>query len=83
MIANNLTNCEKRIKVAIETMENGDPMFGPRCEPDGSFSKLQCWDGECWCVDKNGVAINGTKSESRTTCPDGMLKLLCRENGAY
>ena len=73
VIANNLTKCEKLIKGAIEAMESGDPMFGPRCEPDGSFSMLQCWDGKCWCADKNGAMINGTKSELRTTCEDGML----------
>ena len=72
VIANNLTKCEELFRTAIEAMENGDPMFGPRCEPDGSFSKLQCWDGKCWCVDKNGVVIDGTKSESRRTCRDGV-----------
>ena len=48
-------------------------MFEPRCKLDGSFSKLQCWSSDCWCVDKNGVTVDGTMSKSRKDCPDGML----------
>ena len=72
-MANNLTECEVLFKVAIEAMENGVIGFGSRCEIDGSFSKMQCWLGECWCVDERGIIIDGTKSKTRQSCPDGMF----------
>lgn len=72
VMANNLTECEVLFKFASEVVKNGDVEFAPQCKLDGSFSKLQCWEGECWCVDHNGVMINGTKSKTRQNCPDGM-----------
>ena len=44
----------------------------PRCNSDGSFSKIQCWaaTGQCWCVDKDGNEIQGTRSSaSKPKCP--------------
>jgi len=37
--------------------------FRPRCEDDGSFSAYQCHGstGYCWCSDKAGVTVTGTK----------------------
>lgn len=33
----------------------------PRCQPDGSYSKKQCFKSFCYCVNKYGVEIYGTR----------------------
>ena len=73
VVSNKLTKCEQGLKEATEIMKSGDISFAPRCKLDGSFNKLQCWNGECWCVDKNGAEISATKSNDRLNCPEGIL----------
>ncbi|XP_022787386.1 uncharacterized protein LOC111327458 [Stylophora pistillata] len=45
--------------------------FVPKCEADGSYSKIQCWSstGYCWCVDKNGTELRGTRVRGIPVCP--------------
>ena len=46
-------------------------MFVPKCDKDGRFSKVQCWDviGVCWCVGQHdGKELAGTRM---TTTADG------------
>ncbi|XP_065056519.1 agrin-like isoform X1 [Rhopilema esculentum] len=45
--------------------ENSVPMpgaFVPQCEDDGSYKEIQCHGstGYCWCVNENGVKLEGT-----------------------
>uniref|UniRef100_A0A3B3DVC5 Nidogen 1a n=2 Tax=Oryzias melastigma TaxID=30732 RepID=A0A3B3DVC5_ORYME len=37
----------------------------PTCDENGEYEAMQCerWTGYCWCVDRNGVQIQGTYSE--------------------
>ena len=44
--------------------------FIPRCKADGSFEREQCWSstGYCWCVDKYGVEIPGSKVRGKPDC---------------
>jgi len=35
--------------------------FVPLCKEDGSYNEKQCGGGFCWCVDKNGKEIKGTR----------------------
>ena len=47
-------------------------VFVPKCESDGSYSQVQCLDSSqyCWCVDKTGKEIHGTRVRgSRPRCP--------------
>lgn len=38
-------------------------VFVPNCEPDGSYSRVQCLNTSryCWCVDSTGGEIQGTR----------------------
>ncbi|XP_078349655.1 thyroglobulin-like isoform X1 [Oculina patagonica] len=44
--------------------------FVPKCEVDGSYSKIQCWPstGYCWCVDNDGAELQGTRVRGKPTC---------------
>ena len=71
-----LTTCEMRRIEAIGIMTESGPMavsYIPRCEFDGSFTSVQCWgsDIQCWCVDKNGTFISGTKTRGTPKCKTG------------
>jgi len=48
-------------------------VFVPECKPDGSYNPVQCLrlEGPCWCVDKNGKEILGTRNEKGkpVSCP--------------
>jgi len=50
-----------------------DGVFVPECKPDGSYNPVQCLrlEGPCWCVDKNGKEILGTRNENGKpiSCP--------------
>ncbi|KAK3698952.1 hypothetical protein QZH41_003105 [Actinostola sp. cb2023] len=42
----------------------------PACNEDGSFAEVQCCGstGECYCVDRKGKEIVGTRQKGRPTC---------------
>jgi len=64
-------NCKKDLDQAQKKINTGMiGVFKPKCEPDGSWSPMQCWGstGMCHCVDRDG---NITAEPSRTliACP--------------
>jgi len=43
-------------------MANAVPgAFIPQCTPDGGYDQVQCRGSVCYCVDKRGNEIQGTK----------------------
>ena len=44
--------------------------FMPQCEPDGNYSQIQCWasTGYCWCADKDGKEVYGTRVRGKPDC---------------
>ncbi|KAM7443673.1 hypothetical protein ABFA07_007562 [Porites harrisoni] len=83
----NVVNCEKdltkcQVENAKASTSSRSPQlqpigrFVPKCEADGSYSQIQCWSstGYCWCVDKNGDEMVGTRVRGRPTCPSGRSK---------
>lgn len=44
--------------------------FTPTCQPDGGYNVVQCdmSVGVCWCVDKNGIEEQGTRTSGMPTC---------------
>lgn len=59
----------------IAQQNSTDLSFGSsypiRCKQDGSYEEVQCSgsNGYCWCVDKNGVKLNGTETRGALKCP--------------
>ncbi|XP_048588383.1 equistatin-like [Nematostella vectensis] len=42
----------------------------PRCKDDGSFEETQCCasTGECYCVDRDGTELEGTRQKGQPDC---------------
>uniref|UniRef100_A0A2R5L5B6 Uncharacterized protein n=1 Tax=Ornithodoros turicata TaxID=34597 RepID=A0A2R5L5B6_9ACAR len=61
--------------------------FVPRCGPQGEFDPVQCdpQDGRCWCVDRMGLEVAGTRARSlelvncsaRSKCAGYLCRMLC------
>ncbi|RDD42554.1 Equistatin [Trichoplax sp. H2] len=49
---------------------NTTAVFLPECDKNGEYLKIQCRTipKECWCVDRNGVEVIGTRSPSTAQC---------------
>jgi len=63
-----MTVCQSRRE---ECLDNPPPGYAsPRCKADGSYYDRQCLQttGECWCVDRNGNEIPGTRSREKQDC---------------
>ena len=72
-----LSMCEKDRRRALGwDNKPKDGVFVPDCKPDGSYKPVQCArvEGPCWCVDKNGKEIIGTRNENGkpVSCPGRM-----------
>lgn len=55
-----LTKCQDQRDRALQNRAPG--RFIPRCKEDGSFEEIQCQGSFCYCVDKDGNEIYGTKT---------------------
>ncbi|XP_057591090.1 thyroglobulin isoform X2 [Hippopotamus amphibius kiboko] len=45
-------------------------LFVPSCTAEGSYEEVQCFAGECWCVDARGQELAGSKVRGgRPRCP--------------
>lgn len=45
-------------------------LFVPRCSAEGSYEDVQCFAGECWCVDSRGKELAGSRVRgARPRCP--------------
>ena len=62
------TVCQSR---RDECLDNAPPgHLIPRCKADGSYEERQCLQStvECWCVDRNGNELPGTRSKEMHDC---------------
>ncbi|XP_042555885.1 thyroglobulin isoform X1 [Dipodomys spectabilis] len=54
-------------------------LFVPSCTTDGSYEDVQCFAGECWCVDSQGKELSGSRVRGgRPRCPTKCEKLRAR-----
>lgn len=62
-----LTDCEKKVQKSL--VDNSQ--FVPRCKKDGTYEDVQCDSSSsaCWCVDKDGEELPGTRSKDLVKCP--------------
>ncbi|XP_016337567.1 H-2 class II histocompatibility antigen gamma chain-like isoform X1 [Sinocyclocheilus anshuiensis] len=61
-----LTQCQKEASGEVKSLL---PSFRPRCDENGDYLAQQCWDKTdwCWCVDKNGVEIHDSLTNTSDT----------------
>ncbi|XP_016132489.1 H-2 class II histocompatibility antigen gamma chain-like [Sinocyclocheilus grahami] len=61
-----LTQCQKEASGEVKGLL---PSFRPRCDENGDYLAQQCWDKTdwCWCVDKNGVEIHDSLTNTSDT----------------
>ena len=70
-----LEDCCAEVEIATENC-GGLGCYIPQCTEDCMWEPMQCWGstGYCWCVDENGVEIDGTSMPSWQGFPE------CEEN---
>ena len=67
------TKCQKD---ADKAAKSSDRAFVPQCDENGAFKKTQCHNGQCWCVNKNGKELKGTRTEfGNPPCEQGKADL--------
>ena len=42
--------------------------FDPTCDEHGFYAKKQCHSGHCWCSDRDGNLIAGSKKKGNVDC---------------
>jgi len=63
--------------LAMKRRGGAAPLLGayrPSCDADGFFRATQCHAavGTCWCVDKHGVEVDGSRARGKPDC-EGIL----------
>ena len=63
----------KKHKKANGASDNEPPLigaFGPSCKVNGDYEEIQCHGstGFCWCVDKFGNELEGTRTRGELNC---------------
>ncbi|XP_072031734.1 papilin-like isoform X2 [Amphiura filiformis] len=60
------TECQRhRNRLLVDTQTSTQPgQYVPQCNLDGEYEEMQCYTstGFCWCVNKNGEEIDGTRT---------------------
>jgi len=64
-------NCCEAADIATENC-GGLGCYIPQCTEDCEWESMQCWSstGYCWCVDEEGIEVEGTSTPSWQGFPD-------------
>ncbi|CAG0896019.1 unnamed protein product [Darwinula stevensoni] len=71
-------NCASERDSALETQREspeGEELYIPSCTIDGQYERVQCYQGYCWCTEKEtgkpipGTSVNGSKPDCSHASP--------------
>ncbi|NXX77746.1 THYG protein, partial [Urocolius indicus] len=66
------------VKLALGSKDcNEEPrdLFVPTCTKEGRYEEVQCYAGECWCLDTSGKEVAGSRVQGkRPRCPTNCEK---------
>ena len=82
---NQLSACQKEYQKNLRRQSAS--RYVPRCAVDGSYGKVQCTGGLCYCVTPRGEQIPGTKTFNSARKPNcshpGILKPIKQSGNKY
>ncbi|XP_066479365.1 thyroglobulin [Tiliqua scincoides] len=65
-----LSDVARIVLKSKDCQEQDRDFFVPSCTKDGRYQEIQCYAGDCWCVDRRGKEIPGSRVHSaRPRCP--------------
>ncbi|KAJ6663125.1 hypothetical protein lerEdw1_010718 [Lerista edwardsae] len=72
-VSEDLGDIARIVLKAKDCQEQDKDFFVPSCTKDGRYQEMQCYAGDCWCVDQRGKEIpgsrvRGTQPRCPTTC---------------
>ncbi|XP_071593034.1 thyroglobulin [Heliangelus exortis] len=66
-------NLDEVVKLALgsrDCSEDPTDLFVPTCTPEGKYEEVQCYAGECWCLDTSDKEVPGSRVQGkRPRCP--------------
>ncbi|XP_055482670.1 thyroglobulin isoform X1 [Psammomys obesus] len=69
-IARDLGDVMETVFSAQACKQTPGSLFVPSCTGEGSYEDIQCYAGDCWCVDSQGKELDGSRVRGgRPRCP--------------
>ncbi|XP_036063969.1 thyroglobulin isoform X1 [Onychomys torridus] len=69
-VAGDLGDVMGMVLSAQACRQTPERLFVPSCTAGGSYEDIQCYAGECWCVDSRGKELDGSRVRGgRPRCP--------------
>lgn len=67
-----LTRAQTKCELEAEAAKGKYGSYRPQCDKQGNYLPMQCWHsvGSCWCVEKDGTIIEGSRVRGRAHCDE-------------
>uniref|UniRef100_A0A8D2KSV9 Thyroglobulin n=1 Tax=Varanus komodoensis TaxID=61221 RepID=A0A8D2KSV9_VARKO len=74
-VAEDLGDVARIVLKSKDCVEQAETLFVPACTKEGRYEEIQCYAGDCWCVNLSGREIPGTRVRGvRPRCPTACEK---------